>query len=516
MSVQIVLGNIESRLVGFLPDEVQTELENELSFKKKGVEHSDRVKKGLWDGYVRLYKRGRQSYLTGLQSIVLDILKRNNVEFIRKDMRVRPEVNMPDLDFSQPPHYQVRDYQQVTVERSASATRGLLKVATGGGKTMMVTELIGQIKTGPFMFYVLTKDLLDQAYDTLSTCLNTPIGRIGGGECDIKMINVCTIQTAIRAINMDRKFDISDYSFDEEDSEWWNEKDLDSADKLAMIRKVISSCKGIYFDETHHAAANTCRDVINASPYAFWKFGGSATPYREDGAEIMLQALFGKKIVDINASYLIDRGFLAEPYIIFEPVHSNLNLHSWKSIYKNCVAKNDAFNRHVADEAAFLMSKGMSTLILVGQIQQGEFIKGLLPNIPFVSHKTAKTIRRSSIQDLRDRKTLGMIATSLADEGLDVPTLNSALLAGGGASATRVNQRIGRTLRKDRDAPDKKPIVIYYEHDAKYLSTHAKRVRAILKEEPKFNILKSAGKDAIKQEIERLMNISPTERTLFD
>lgn len=516
MSVQLVLGNIESRIVGHLPDPVHALIEDSLSFQKKGVEHSKRVKSGAWDGYTRLYKRSRQSYLTGLQSVVAGILKEQGIPYVRRDMRVKPDQNIAELCFTQPPNYEPRDYQQITIEKSLASTRGLLKVATGGGKTMIVTELIGQIKTGPFMFYVLTKDLLDQAHDTLSTCLNVPIGRIGGGECDIKMINVCTIQTAIRAINVNTKFDISDYTFDDEDTEWWNDKDLDSADKLEAIRRVISSCKGLYFDETHHAAANTCRDVINASPNAFWKFGGSATPYREDGAELMLQALFGKKIVDVNASYLIDRGFLCEPNIIFEPIDSNVNLHSWKSIYKNCVAKNDPFNRHVADTAKFLMERGLSTLILVGQIQQGEFIKSLLPNIPFVSHKTAKNLRRSSIQDLRDKKTLGMIATSLADEGLDVPTLNSALLAGGGASATRVNQRIGRTLRLDKNSPRKKSLVIYYEHNAKYLSTHAKRVRKILKEEPRFKIIKSNGKDAIKQEVERLMGFSSSEKTLFD
>ena len=60
-----------------------------------------------------------------------------------------------------------------------------------------------------------------------------------------------------------------------------------------------------------------------------------------------------------------------------------------------------------------------------------------------------------------------MIATTLADEGLDIPTLDVALLAGGGASASRVNQRIGRTLRPDKgsDNPRTKAITIYYDHN---------------------------------------------------
>lgn len=879
MSVEIIIGNIESRIVGFISDDVHRDLDKHLSYKMKGVEHSEKVKKGIWDGYTRLYKRGRQSFLTGLYSIVVEILKKHDVSFVKRDTRVRPPENLPNLTFSPPGRYVARDYQQVTIDRAYNRTRGLLKMATGSGKclgrgtpvmmfsgttkkvedvivgdllmgpdskprkvlsttsgigplykveqkngddyvcndahilclerttspkrdarlknkiggkrititakefheeskwfkhchkgykvgvdfpenniplspywmglwlgdgnsdsaaittgdaeisryifqfakdngmfitvspgcgcstyhfvknkrgvspartrgsytiqtqadwkqsrmnpiveiltqlgvinnkhipdcykftsaehrlcllaglidsdgysskkgvigfcnsnyklasdvcwlarslgyrasinekktsikstgykgisyvvaisgetskiplllsrkqagdktkykagryginvlpigegeyfgfeidgdrrfllgdftvthnTMVATELISKIKTGPFMFYVLTKDLLDQAYDTLSSSLNIPIGRIGGGECDVKMINVCTVQTAIRSINSNVKFNISDYSFDEEDRAWWDEEDITSEEKLEMIRKVISSCKGLFFDETHHAASATAKDVINASPGAYWKFGGSATPYREDGADLMLQALFGKKIVDINASYLIERGFLCEPNIIFEPIHSDMGLHSWKSIYKNCVAKNDTFNNHVAETAKFLMDNGLNTLILVGQKSQGAYIQSLLPGIPFVSSSTPKAKRRQAIQDLRDKKIMGMIATSLADEGLDVPVLGSALLAGGGASATRVNQRIGRTLRPDFDNPDKKPIVIYYEHDAKYLSTHARRVRKILKEEPRFNILKSDGPHAINREIEDLLGLNRKEKNLFD
>ena len=118
MSVQLVLGNIESRIVGFLPDEVQTELDDTLCYRMKGIEHSDKVKKGLWDGYTRLYRRNRQSYLTGLQSIVSEILKKHNIAYQRKDMRVKPDINIQNLEFSPPSKYEERDYQQITIDKA--------------------------------------------------------------------------------------------------------------------------------------------------------------------------------------------------------------------------------------------------------------------------------------------------------------------------------------------------------------------------------------------------------------
>ena len=533
MPVSIIISNVESRIAGFLPDNVQDELYNALSYTLEGIEYSPLCRNKVWnvkekkfdfvipkwDGVTRLYKPKRgQTFYTGLLSTVIDVLAKNKVDFVKTDMRERPAINMPSLVFTPQPGYIEREYQQRCINAAYSHTRGILKMATGSGKTVVGTELIARIKTGPFMFYVLTKDLLDQAYRTLSQYLNEPIGRIGGGECDIKMINVCTIQTAVRAINLDNKaFKISDYQFDDEDSETWKQENVTSIERMQQIKSVINAAKGIFFDECHHASANTCRDVICASPMAYWKFGCSGTPYREDGAEIMLQALFGKNIVDINASWLIEHGYLCTPYIIFEPVNHTIKLHSWKAIYKHCVAGNDEFNAHVADTAKYLIGQGLSTLILVQQKIQGRYIQSLLNDVPFVTSDTPTKQRRETLDSFRAKKTICMIATTLCDEGIDIPCLDIVLMAGGGASATRVHQRIGRSLRINPYVSSRrdKSVVVYYEHDAKYLDKHAKKARKIIKEEPLFNILSSAGPLRICDEIGTIMNVGVRNKSLF-
>jgi len=116
--------------------------------------------------------------------------------------------------------------------------------------------------------------------------------------------------------------------------------------------------------------------------------------------------------------------------------------------------------------------------------------------------------REQVLSDLKERKKLCLIATSLADEGLDVPTLDAVLLAGGGASSTRVHQRIGRTLRIDKKSanPRDRSIVVYFEHHgAKYLDKHAKKARRIIKTESAFHIIDSAGPTYVKQEIDEIM-----------
>jgi len=516
--VKLVIGNIYSKVAGVLPDEVNVGLDRVLSYKVQNCRFIPSVKSGAWSGIVKLYHQQRgQTFLTGLLSLVRDTLKEHNIGFEILDRRVKPEQNMPELKFIPPPGFQERDYQKFTIERAIKFSRGVLSVCTGGGKTKIVTRMIGDhIKAYPFLFYVLTKDLMEQAYGVLSQCLNTPIGMIGDGKCDIKKISVCTIQTAMLALHKnDSKFKISDYKYDDEDT--WDEKGIENAEKASKIRKLIELAKGVYLDECHHVGARTIKEVLLASPDAYWRYGGSATPYRESGDEILIQAVFGSKIVDINASYLIKKDYLVKPYIFFEPIDTKTNLHSYQKIYETCVVKNTEFNNHVAATARHLVSRGLSVLVLVKQYHQGDYLKALIPDSVFVTSRLTSDKRTEILEDVRQRKIKVMLASSLADEGIDLPSLDAVLIPGLGKSSTRLHQRIGRTLRKDNSRfKDKSIVVIYNHYNTKYLSKHVKRVRSLLKKEPEFVIIDSAGPEFICSEIDKILGVKSDAPNIFE
>jgi superfamily II DNA or RNA helicase len=381
--------------------------------------------------------------------------------------------------------------------------------------TTIVSRLIGEIKTYPFMFYVLTKDLMEQAHEELTKYLNQPIGMIGDSKCDIKKITICTIQTAVMALNQgNTKFKISDYIYDDEET--WDEKSIDSAEKLENIKKLIQQTKGLYMDECHHTAAKTCKEVLLASPNAYWRFGGSATPNRESGDDIMIQAVFGAKIVDISASYLIKQNWLVKPYIFFEPVRTDVNLHSYQKVYSECVVKNDPLNDHIADTANHLVSRGLSVLVLVQQYAHGDYLKEKIPGSEFMTGRLTSAKRTQILDDMRSGKLKAVIASSLADEGLNVPTLDAVLLAGCGKSSTRLFQRIGRTLRRDKAGKKKKSIVIVYDHNAKYLSKHVKKVKTLLKREEEFVVRSSAGEKFIFKELDDLLGFKNDTKSVFE
>jgi len=665
--VKVLIGNVDSRIVGYLSNEVHATLDRQLSFRVPGAIHTKLYKQRKWDGRRHLYRRrDGQAFFSGLISIVLKVLKYHHVEYQLLDGRKKPEPNLLDLSFHASDDFEERGYQTLAREQAIKKGRGIIKIATGGGKTYTTSSIIGALQTVPFNFYVTTTDLLEQAHEVLSETLKVPIGKVGGGEFDLQNINVCTVQTAVKSVYLNKEFNIKDYSFDDEDNFFWKEKDVAGYDNLRRFRQLMHDCKGFFFDECisgeslvktekglkkikdipkenckyvlsndgsevryekilnfwdkgvkdvyevitdsniivgtnnhliksdsgwkridqlkvgdkvntadaklfyseemtkkissntfstklesitqikavgkervydievenshcfyannilvhncHHAGSKTIVDILTNSPNAYYRFGGSATPYREDNADLILQGAFGQKLIDVNASYLIENGWLVEPSIIFEKINHDCNLNAYQSIYSHCITQNEEFNAHVANTNKFVTENGLSSLILVQHYAQGDMIKKMLGgDVDFVTGKMSKKKRKKAIEDLKEKRKLTMIATTLADEGLDIPTLDMALLAGGGASGSRVNQRIGRTLRIDRksSSPRDKSAVIYYDHDVKYLKDHTKRVKKILKEEPRFNLLHSNGGEYIKNEISSIFKLGKGD-SLFD
>jgi len=95
--------------------------------------------------------------------------------------------------------------------------------------------------------------------------------------------------------------------------------------------------------------------------------------------------------------------------------------------------------------------------------------------------------RKQAIQEMREGKRIALIASTIADEGLDIKNLSAIILAGGGKSSTRALQRIGRVLRPFDGKTH--AVVIDFDDEAKYLRKHSLRRKLIYETEPRFDIL---------------------------
>jgi hypothetical protein len=58
--------------------------------------------------------------------------------------------------------------------------------------------------------------------------------------------------------------------------------------------------------------------------------------------------------------------------------------------------------------------------------------------------------------------------------------------------------------------------VVIYDHDAKYLAAHTKRVRSLLKRETEFVIMNSKGENYICGEIDKILGVKNTQLNIFD
>ena len=147
--VIIKIGNVNSRIFGFVSPEVMTALDDALKFRRTGVEHSDAVMTGQWDGFTKCFNVKSKTFPTGLMRTVLEILVRHGYDAEADDTRVTPfknrdwhvEFDSPGMDYY--------DFQRETIEIAKKMGRGVFAIPTGGGKTLTFTGIIGELGVAP-------------------------------------------------------------------------------------------------------------------------------------------------------------------------------------------------------------------------------------------------------------------------------------------------------------------------------------------------------------------------------
>lgn len=507
------VNNIYTFIIGDISSEHITGIDSVLKFRPQGYQFSPQFNKKYykcnscdkttvvhmcpdcgsecrfirrqWDGWKHQFWNNKTStyFPTGLMSLVVDYLTSNKVEFRRFDARLKPVQN---LNITTSPDVQYRDYQSIEViAKAAKATRGIIQAATGSGKTLCCAGIMAELKVCPIIFFVTSIDLLTQAKECFEKALlidglPAKIGQIGGGIIDIQNINVMTIQTAVRAL--DKQWD-KETKFDENDTD----DDTPIAEHKEEIRELIRTAKLALSDEVQHWKASTCLLVARELTSAYYTFGCSATPWRDCGDDVLIQSCFGKTIVSISASRLIKEGWLMKPEIKVIHVKNKVSkFKTWASIYKEQITDNHEYNNMVAKIANAYINNKRQVLVLINQINHGKELSKLIPGSVFLSGNSPKAKREAAIKNARNKYISCIISSVIFDEGVDIRSLDTVILAGQGKSPVRAIQRIGRILRTF-DGKTKATAIDFYIHQ-KYLSDHAKARLKMYSTEPEFGI----------------------------
>ena len=253
---------------------------------------------------------------------------------------------------------------------------------------------------------------------------------------------------------------------------------------------LVSNCQ--------HSSSNSHVNVMQAARNSYHKFFLSATPYRNTSLDLVLNAYSGKEIISIDASYLIERKYLVKPTIYFLDPNELGKYHyirkSFQSIYKDWIVNNKNRNSLIVDCIDRLVQLDKTTLITVTQIKHGQIILDMIEeklkgvSVAFIKGEVKKEKRKELLNFIRQRKLKVLIGTSLADEGLDLPALDAAVISGGGKSLIKTLQRVGRTLRP---YPEKKEaIIVDFYDNLRYLTSQSRKRMGIYMQERLFEVQK--------------------------
>jgi superfamily II DNA or RNA helicase len=482
MSKVIILNNNYAKL-DEPDDKVFRDINNLLSYRLTGIEYSPAYKNSGWDGTTYVMNKKREFPL-GLLDTVKNYYAENNLNFEVEDIRKPFQLNTP-LNISEKLK-QIdkvpRSYQQKVADLVLKERRGIVRVCTGGGKTL-ISALITANLNKPTNIYVIGLDLMSQFKTFLEQVFDEPIGVIGGGICKIERINVVSMWTAGRALDLsDKDMFILDDSVEKED--------FDISNKYKIV-KALEKAKVHIFDECHICGANTAKIICNSID-AESIYGMSATPIREDGADILLTGLLGEIIVDISASSLIEAGVLVPPIIKFINVPSiYTQATNYQQMYKEYIVENSIRNSLIIENTKKLVEKGYPTLVLFKTIRHGEILFELMQEAgikcALLNGKNSIKYRNQVKEQLENKDIDVIVASTILDIGFDLPAISGLVLAGSGKSSVRARQRIGRVIRS---FPGKKrAIVIDFYDQARYVKHHSRARYNIYKSEKGFNVL---------------------------
>ena len=323
-------------------------------------------------------------------------------------------------------HIELRDYQNHSIANFKHETQGVVIAPCGAGKTTIGIGAIAAIDT-PALILVHTLDLARQWADRVKQQLNFEASIVGGGTNDLEKgksnrVVIATFQTICRWM--------------------WSER-YDFAKQFGLL----------IVDECHHVPANTFCEALMTMPQKY-RLGLTATPERPDGLTNLLHWHMGKVLFEITTQDLVNRGLVSRPVI--RQVRTGWSIPGderpeWTTIVSQ-MCGDDHRTQFILDQVDILVrNEGRQVLVLSDRVahceQMAEELRGEGLRASALVGKVSKT-KRAKILAAADKREIDVIfATCLADEGLDLPGLDTVFLTVPTKALGRVQQRIGRIMR---------------------------------------------------------------------
>lgn len=379
----------------------------------------------------------------------------------------------------------LEDFQLAAVVKGLTIQRGLLAIPTGGGKTEIMLATIRYIldamTTKERIAVVVPTVLLADQFQARARdrgYTKKSVGVISGSskEWDAKVL-VFTMPSLLLALRS----------------------------KDPEIMKIVAQIKHLFVDETHHLRCDSMVEILRRLGAIETLLGYSGSPFLlteplEEAGDTLMWGLTGGIIYSVPYEYLIQIGFIARPIVLMRKMEGKMLKYPgrFQKIYDSFVVKHSGRNDLVARYADRAINMGFKVLILVQRLNHAGLIMDQLRNHKVISVFGGKT--SVTFDDVTEEAVVGKIdynnfrtkfesggydvaiGSTVADEGMDLPSVGVVIMAGGGKSRIKVLQRLGRGLRKKKVGQNVVYVIDFKDTGHVYLNSQSNKRLALYKE----------------------------------
>lgn len=443
--MKLRVSPVDTEILSATSSEIQV-VKKALSFRPKGYLFMKRYQHG-WNGLVCLL-RGQRFFPSGHLGTVCAALSGQKRDF---DIEYSPTEFCPASD---PGLLKLRGVDlrgdQIRLVRSALRDhRGILKGCTGSGKTECAALMLKCLGVPRTLVLQARKELVVQTAERFKARLGIDCGQILEGRIDLTYgVTITTVQTLAPALQ-----------------------------STPEVVRWLSGIRVLFGDECHRANMKQMLQVANACVNADYRIGLSATPLEGDPVDAArIVGVFGPVIDEITTDEQVQAGRAAEPHLFVYEVGSKS---SWElpssmfyaEAYDAGVVNCDDTLRVIREAAGFFEREGLPAVILVDKLAHGKRVSEAL-GCKFISGATPLKDRTEALVELRRGEARLLVASTILDEGVDVPELQGIILAGQGKSVVKLTQRLGRALRR-KDKHNVAYVIDILNYKQKHLYKHS-------------------------------------------
>lgn len=457
-----------------------------------------------------MYDDRRNQLLSGLVDRVLPLLTRAGIDVEVVDRPQREVISTIDINPNLLDGATLREFQAQSLRKAIWAQRGILKLPTGAGKTIVsaaIAKYLDDHKDLSSLMIVPGVNSLNQSWARWRAYGLKDVGRLGDGHQDFGARHL------IAVVN-------SAYSL------------FNSENPEAMEWSQNLGC--VMWMEAHHAQAMMWAEIGKMADVPY-RYGLTATPFVNGGdaetkEDYTILGITGNIIANVPDSLLMNLGIMAVPNIHFLRMGSKARFAdtNWHSVKRHGIVANEPRNAAIVAMASRLAAAGRKVIILINEIEHCKIVargvskeigsalvfhggSKLLSFARGIERKSDKTEIQQLNQHLDELDSYVLIGSPAIDEDADFPSADTLIVGAGGRSPRRVVQRAGRVLRA-KPGENRVDIIDFEDFSNVVLRSHSNSRKKTYLERYSgakgFNVINHVSSDSV---VEMVMGIGGGE-----